>query len=102
MSAQASTTHHAPGIGFYVAIWVALVLLLAASVGFHLPSPVAAALLVYLIAAVKAYLVLTYYMHLKLEPRFVGIILLGGLAACVVLFVGLYSDIVEPFGGIKP
>lgn len=97
-----STAHHSRGTGFYVAIWVALVLLLAASVGFQLPSVAASALLVFLIAAVKAYLVLTEFMHLKIEPKFIGVILLGGLASCVVLFIGLYSDIVEPFGGMKP
>jgi caa(3)-type oxidase subunit IV len=98
VSTQSADKHG--GIGIYVAIWVALVLLLTASVGFRLPSPAAAAMLVYLIASVKAYLVLSYFMHLKLEPRFVGIIMLSGLAAGVILFVGLYSDIVEPFGGM--
>ena len=101
MSAHPSS-HHSGGVWFYVAIWVSLVLLLAASVGFHLPSPAAAAMLVFLIAGVKAYLVLTEFMHLKIETKFVSVILLGGLAACVVLFIGLSSDIVEPFGGMHP
>lgn len=51
-------------------------------------------LIVYGVAASKAYLVLRHYMHLNIEPRFITIILVGCFLAIVYMFFLLYPDVV--------
>jgi hypothetical protein len=54
---------------------------------------------IFVIAAGKAYLVLTRFMHLSIEPSYIRI----GAPALVLLlsliFLGFYPDIVMTFGG---
>lgn len=84
----------------YVVLWVVLVLLLVVSLGFGwIGSPVLSAVLVYAVAAVKAWIVLRWYMHLRSEPAFVVWIMTAGFAAVVFLVAGTYADVVHPFGG---
>jgi caa(3)-type oxidase subunit IV len=84
----------------YVAIWAVLIAaLLVSLVLASLHHPGVAAALIFTIAAVKAYLVLAYYMHLKFEPRFIVLIVVGGIVCMAILFFGLTPDIVHVYGG---
>lgn len=84
----------------YVAIWVVLLLLFGASVGAaHLGATRTATLLIFGIAVAKALLVIAYYMHLRFEPRWIVVLMLGALACAVVLFFGLIPDIAYVYGG---
>ncbi len=97
LEASGATEHRHPR---YLAIWVALVTLLAVSVvaGFSGNRMLAAAA-VFLIAAVKAGLVISYYMGLRFEPRWITVIIGGAFLCIFVLFVGLFFDIVRVYGG---
>ena len=80
----------------YVAIWTVLVAALAVSMGFaYIDRPLLAASLIFAVAIVKAFLVVAFYMHLKFEPGHVLAIVIAGLLALFVLFVGLVPDIVH-------
>jgi caa(3)-type oxidase subunit IV len=87
-----ATNEHHPN---YVLIWGILVaaLLISLLIGY-MNLPVVAAVLIFTIAVVKAYLVACYYMHLKFEPLYVVLILGSGLACLYFLFFGLVPDIV--------
>lgn len=83
----------------YVAIWLWLMALLGASIGLgYLGHAVLATILIFGLAAVKAYLVAVYYMRLKFEPRYVAGILLTGVLVIVILYFGLVPDIVYQYG----
>lgn len=79
----------------YVLIWGILMAALMVSLvlGF-MPIPVVPVVLIFTIALVKAYLVLSYYMHLRFEPFYVAVIVVTGLACLYFLFFGLVPDIV--------
>ena len=79
----------------YVAVWAVLVVLLAVGItmGF-VRDPVLGAVLVFAVATAKAFLVAANYMHLKFEPLFVRVILLGGIACVLIALIGLIPDIV--------
>ncbi|UCE03325.1 MAG: cytochrome C oxidase subunit IV family protein [Candidatus Latescibacterota bacterium] len=84
----------------YVGIWVILLALFGASVGAaYLGATRTATLLIFGIAITKALLVISYYMHLRFEPRWIVILMLGALACATVLFFGLIPDIVYVYGG---
>jgi cytochrome c oxidase subunit IV len=98
MTEHAPAAEKAEGHPPYLVIWVVLVGLMAVSLGFDLLSnPVLVAALVFSAAIVKAALVAWYYMHLKIEPRWVLGIVLFGLGVLGVLFIGLYLDTVAFF-----
>lgn len=83
----------------YVIIWFWLLVLLGASIGLgFLGHVVLATTLIFGIAAVKAYLVATYYMRLKFEPRYVTGILLIGVAVILILYFTLIPDIIYVYG----
>ena len=89
---QASGEHSHPN---YVAIWGVLVTALLVSVLMgYMNLPVLTAVLIFSVAIFKAYLVIAYFMHLKLEPFFIVAILVTGLACLYCLFFGLVPDIV--------
>ncbi len=94
---MSDTSHAQPN---YVAIWIALLVLLGVSVaaGYAGQKALATAL-VFGIAAVKAILVIGYYMHLRFEPRWVLMALVSALLLIGALFIGLYPDIVRVYGG---
>ncbi len=84
----------------YVAIWLALVALLAVSLALGVAGHKAVATLLVLgVAVVKAALVVAYYMHLKFEPLMVVLVVVAGLACAGVLAVACVPDIVYVFGG---
>jgi caa(3)-type oxidase subunit IV len=79
----------------YVLIWGILVAALVVSVGMgYMQIPVVAVVLIFTVAIVKAYLVASYFMHLKFEPFFVVAIVVVGLVCLYFLFFGLVPDIV--------
>lgn len=83
----------------YVLIWAVLVSALIVSVFIgYVGLPVVTVVLIFSIAVVKAYLVASYYMHLRFEPFFVAVIVATGLACLYFLFFGLVPDIVFPPG----
>ncbi len=53
---------------------------------------------IFVIAAYKAYLVLTRFMHLSIEPTFVKIGMAVMLLLLALIFVGFYPDVVLVFG----
>ncbi len=55
--------------------------------------------LIFAIAAVKAYLVLTKFMHLSLEPLWVKIGMGVLVFLLLLVFIGFYPDVVMVFGG---
>lgn len=88
--------HHAHGIGEYVAVFIALMVLLIATVGVayinmgHLNVPVA-----FLIASVKATLILWYFMHLKQSTRLTQVFAFASfawLALMVLITLGDYAS----------
>ncbi len=85
----------------YVAVWAALVLLLAAGLAiFVLPIPRAVAVaLIFGVAGVKAALVVRNYMHLKHEHVLIYIIVLVPVVFMLGLAIALIPDLVYRHGG---
>ncbi|HET7497451.1 MAG TPA: cytochrome C oxidase subunit IV family protein [Candidatus Eisenbacteria bacterium] len=84
----------------YVAIWGVLMGALILSLLLaYLRHAQLAALLIWLVAIVKASLVISFYMHLKFEPAHVVAIVIAGVLALAILFLGLFPDIVRVYGG---
>lgn len=84
----------------YVAIWAVLMTALIFSLFLaYLHHAQLALLLIWLVAIVKAFLVIAFYMHLKFEPAHVAAILIAGVLALAILFFGLVPDIVHVYGG---
>jgi len=78
----------------YAAVWAALIVLLAATVGvarFHLSSYGAPINL--LISTVKAGLVLLFFMHLRYEGTFLKVMLGVAVSAFTVIIILTYSDV---------
>lgn len=83
------------GVRQYVVIFALLIGLLTLSIPVALyGSGTVSTLIIYGVATAKAYLVMHDYMHMKLEPRFITIIMIGCFAAVVYMFVLLYPDVV--------
>jgi caa(3)-type oxidase subunit IV len=83
----------------YVAIWGVLMAALLVSLFLaYMQHAFLAACLIFLVAIVKAFLVVAFYMHLKFEPAHVVAIVFAGVLALAVLFLGLYPDIVHVYG----
>jgi caa(3)-type oxidase subunit IV len=79
----------------YIMLWGVLIVALFASLGLgELGNSNAMVMLIFGIAAVKAYLVIAHYMHLKLEPLFVKLIMLGAVLVIAICYFGLVPDIV--------
>lgn len=83
----------------YVTIWVILAVALVASLalGILAPSPWVVGI-IFAIAAVKAYLVAAYYMHLRVEPMYVKVMVGGLVLLLLILYAGLVPDIVWFYG----
>jgi len=54
--------------------------------------------IIFVIAGIKAYLVLNHFVHLEAEPRYIKVAVVGFVAILVVLYVGLVPDIVWIYG----
>ncbi len=86
-----NTSHRHPP---YVTLWVALLGALGLSliVG-EIWSTKAAVAFIFVVALVKAGIVLQYYMHLTFAPRWIMLISVGALSVIAVLYIGLIPDI---------
>ena len=101
MTDHAATPHaHAShGPRHYVRIWAILCVLLVVSiVGPTLEIRVVTLITAFGIAIVKAYLVAKHFMHLDIEQRWVGYILLAMLAFMLVYFGGVAPDVLKHTG----
>jgi len=86
----------------YVLVWAILVAALAISLGLGaLGMSSALVVVVFAIAAVKAWLVLRYFMHLRGRPLMFPLLLLGAVAVIAVLYFGLVPDIVWVHGRME-
>jgi len=85
--------NHIVPIKVYLAVFAALIILLAITIGvafLHLgPFNVAAALF---IAVVKATLVVLFFMHVKYSSRLTWIFAAGGLLWLVIMIILMMSD----------
>ncbi|MCB1214725.1 MAG: cytochrome C oxidase subunit IV family protein [Deltaproteobacteria bacterium] len=81
---------------FYVILWVALLGLFLLSLFLGSAAPH----FIFLLATIKAFLVLLYYMGLKQEPSYISAILIVGVFFMIVLFIGLIPDMVWIYGKI--
>lgn len=94
MSAQAHAEGQHHGIGIYVKIYAALMVLLVLTVAaakLHLPwyFPI---LLAMTIASVKAVLIVQYFMHMKTAGRLVAIIFLMSIYVLGVGAILMFAD----------
>ena len=84
---------------FLIAVWVALLAMLGVSVALgSWGNVLAATVLIFLIAVIKATLVAAYYMRLKWEPRYILWILFAGVGLMAVLYFALVPDIMHGYG----
>jgi caa(3)-type oxidase subunit IV len=89
------TTHHYN----YVKIWgILLVLLTLSIVGPMLGHPIVTLLTAFGIAFVKAFIVIKYFMHLTVEKKYVGFLLLTMLAFMLVFVGGVSPDVMRHEG----
>lgn len=93
MEKQKSNNEQSHGYGIYVLVWLGLLALTGLTVavaGINIAGfTVATALF---IASVKAYLVLTIFMHLRSEDRVFRIFVLVAIFFLLISFVLLFSD----------
>jgi cytochrome c oxidase subunit 4 len=85
---------HLSSFSAYVAVWVALVVLLAATIGvakFHVSTY--GVLINLLISTAKAGLVLLFFMHLRYEGTFLKVMLGVALSAFTVIIILTFSDV---------
>ena len=91
---------HGPSTGSYVAVWMVLIASLGLLLLLHtLPAGALTVTATFAIAACNAYLMLTQFMHMSLEPRYVRWLMIGAFLAVVILLVALIPDIVVVYGG---
>lgn len=77
-----------------VRVWMALVVLLGISVvGPVFEIPVVTAITAFGIAIVKTYLVVRYFMHVTVEPRYVLYILATMVAFVLLFYAGVAPDV---------
>lgn len=83
----------------YVKIWAALCVLLVVSViGPMFGIRALTLITAFGIAIVKAYMVARFFMHLNIEKRWVGQLLLVMVAFMVVMFWGISPDVMKHQG----
>ena len=79
----------------YVKIWGILLGLLGLSLlAAFLNHPLLATVIIFVLAGVKAYLVIVNYMHLKFEPSILISAFLFAVVCMFFLFFGIYPDII--------
>jgi len=80
----------------YIIIWIVLVALFLASVGFSaFSSVVVGVVFAFFIAIVKALMVASWFMHLNVEPRWTWGILGMALLTIFVMWLGIAPDVME-------
>lgn len=78
----------------YIRTWAVLLVALLISLGLGIFAESSIAIgLIFAIAAVKAWLVLSRFMHMNREPRFLQMVMVGAVAAIACFFVGVYPDV---------
>jgi caa(3)-type oxidase subunit IV len=86
----------------YIAIWAWLCLALVVSLGLGTlragPSVVFA---IFAVAVVKAFLVVSHFMHLKAEPRTYKVLMSSTIGVLACLFIGSFPDISMVNGKIE-
>ena len=93
---MSESTHSGPSS---TTVFIALVVALFVSIGISEVSTSGAAVAsIYIIAVGKAFLVVNYFINLRMEPAFVKSIIIGTLITLSILFIGLIPDIVAVFG----
>ncbi len=79
----------------YVGIWIILSVAFGLSlVATAISASKVAVVFVFVIAVMKAFLVLSRFMHLSTEPRVIKVLVASSLLALLVLYLGLMPDIV--------
>lgn len=96
MSANATleTDHAVHGIGLYFKIFLALLLLLVATVGaskIHLPG-YGNILLAMAIAVVKAVLIVLYFMHMRWTGKLVAVMFLSSVYVLGLGLILIFAD----------
>lgn len=87
----------------YFVLWLILLALLGGGVLFaYVDIPLLANVLVFAVAIAKALIVLRDYMHLRWEPRFIAVALVGALSCIVILFLLTLPDMVLRDGWNRP
>jgi len=90
---------HGNGSKHYVRVWGTLLVLLVISVaGPFLGIPAVTLITAFGIALVKAYLVAKNFMHLNVQPGFVGYLLTTCLVFMLLLFAGSSPDVMKHDG----
>jgi caa(3)-type oxidase subunit IV len=88
-------THH----GNYVKIWAILVGLLVISVlGPTLEIKIVTLITAFGIAVVKAYLVAKNFMHVNVQPKFIGYLMATCLIFMLLFFAGTAPDVMKEDG----
>ncbi len=78
----------------YFKIYIALLLFFAISlVAAYIPNFMLMVSVVFISSAIKAFLVLNFFMHLKWEPIVLQILIYMALFTLAALIIGVYSDI---------
>jgi cytochrome c oxidase subunit 4 len=93
MDTHHTKIEHAHGYSIYIYVWMSLLILTAVTVtvaGINFGAWTIAAALI--IASVKSYLVLTIFMHLRLEMKAFRVFVLVALLFIVISFTLLFAD----------
>ena len=93
MDNQDFNTEHSHGYGIYVLVWLGLLALTGLTVavaGINIGGFTIATALI--IASVKAYLVLTIFMHLRSESKMFTVFALVAAFFLIISFILLFSD----------
>jgi caa(3)-type oxidase subunit IV len=89
--------HHGPS--FYVKIYLVLLVLLVVSIiGPELNNRVLTLITAFGIAIIKALMVAAYFMHLKVEKKYIWYMLYSMLLMVCMFFLGTASDVMKPDG----
>jgi caa(3)-type oxidase subunit IV len=89
---------HADHPNYWKIYWILLVLLLISFVGPFFGHRVVTLITAFGIAVVKAYLVAKNFMHLNLQPRFIGYVMATTLVFMVLLYAGAAPDVMKHQG----
>jgi cytochrome c oxidase subunit 4 len=93
MDNQDFNAEHSHGYGIYVLVWLGLLALTGLTVavsGIHIGGLTIATALI--IASVKAYLVLSIFMHLRSESKIFSVMVLVAAFFLIISFILLFSD----------
>ncbi len=86
---------------FVIWLWLVGLVLISIGAGFFLPKGAAIAL-IFLVALIKAVLVLLHYMHLKFEtPLFYAMVIVPVIVVAILLFA-LFPDFVTHGQALHP